>query len=322
MIYNIKKKIRRFSQKNKIIGKIYNYLNKLKVNSLSRMSDEKFAKMKYYENTGRKLNLTNPTTFNEKLWWLKINNRDPLLTTCSDKVEVRDYLIKKGFEDILIPQVGVYSNPKDLEFDKFPDEVFIKTSHGSGRNLIWRRNSEFDYNKFNKEFESFLKQNYYLQSREWNYKNIEPKIVVEEIIKDDSELGLVDYRFLCFDGKVKLILVDTETAASDGTHSPGAKRNVYNQDFELMDIKVSREHFNHELISKPKNFEKMIEISESLSDAFEFCRVDLYNIKGKIYFGEITFYTGGATQIIEPEKWEQKLGSWINLDSDKIVRKL
>lgn len=321
MIYHIKRKIRKLSQNNKIIKKLYKKMNVLKVNSLANLSDEKFAKLKYYENTGRKLDLNNPKTFNEKLWWLKVYNRDSLQTYCSDKVTVREYVMEKGLGNILIPQIGVYDKAEDLEFDKFPAEVFIKTNHGSGRNLIWRRKENFDYENFFQEFNYSLNQNYYLQSREWNYKNIQPKIVVEEIIKDKKNKDLIDYRFLCFDGKVKLLFIDTETVAQDGTHSPHAKRNVYDTDFNLMNIKVSRDHFNTDLVSKPKNFVEMLKIAERLSEPFVFCRVDLYNVDGEIYFGEITFYPGGATQIVEPEFWEKKLGDWIDLNSIKIKKK-
>lgn len=318
MIYNMKSKLRNLSHENKLFNKIYLLANKIKVNALSNLSDEKFAKMKYKENTGKTLNLENPTTFNEKLWWLELNNRDPLLTECSDKVKVREYVRNKGLGHILNEVYGVYDSADDIDFDKFPDRAFIKTNHGSGTNIIWDKSKPFDKDKFRKDFNKSLKQNYYLQSREWNYKNIEPKIIVEKILEDKNNNYLIDYRFFCFDGIVKMVFVDIDTAAEDGTHSPYAKRNIYDKDLNYLDIKVAREQFDKSLISKPENFEKMIEYAEILSEPFPFCRVDFYNIDGDIYFGEITFYPGGATQIVEPEEWEQKMGSWIDLESDKI----
>jgi TupA-like ATPgrasp len=321
MIYKFKKKIRSISNSNKSIKKIYLMLNQIKVTALAKLSDEKFAKIKYKENTGKSLNLDNPITFNEKLWWLKINNRDPLLTICSDKVKVRDYVKECGLEHLLIKNYGVYNKAEDIEFDKLPDKVFLKCNHVSGINMIYDRNNEFNMKAFIDKFNSALTKNYYLQSREWNYKDIKPKIVAEEIIVDSKNNSLIDYRFLCFDGVVKMVFVDIETAAHDGSHNPYAKRNVYDRNFNYLDIKVSREKFSDELIDKPDNFEKMVEYAEILSNPFPFCRVDLYNIDGDIFFGEITFYPGGATQLVEPEEWERKMGSWINLTSKNIKRR-
>ena len=319
MIYHIKNKVRNLSHRNSFINKLYLISNRIKVSLLSILSDEKFAKMKYKENTGRTLNLESPKTFNEKLWWLKLNNRDPLLTKCSDKVRVREYVKECGLEHILNEVYGVYDNANDIDFDELPDKAFIKTNHGSGTNIIWDRNKPFDKAKFRKKFNRALKKNYYWQSREWNYKNIEPKIIVEKILEDKENKSLIDYRFLCFNGVVKMIFVDIETAAEDGSHSPYAKRNVYDKDFNYLNIKVKREQFDSSTIEKPINFDKMIEYAEQLSKPFPFCRVDLYNINGDICFGEITFYPGGATQIVEPEEWELKMGEWIDLKNEKII---
>lgn len=320
MFYNIKNKIRSVSHENTVLNKIYSLANKVKVNLLSGMSDERFAKMKYKENTGHKLNLENPSTFNEKLWWLKINNRDPLLTVCSDKVKVRGYVEECELGHILNETYGVYDDANDIDFTTLPDRAFIKVNHGSGTNIIWDKSNPFDKQKFIKKFNKSLKSNYYLQSREWNYKNIEPKIMIEKILEDKNNTSLVDYRFFCFDGVAKIIFVDIETAAADGSHSPYAKRNIYDTDFNCLDIKVKRERFDESIVKKPKNLKQMIEYAEKLSAPFPFCRVDLYNIDGNIYFGETTFYPGGGTQIVAPEKWEQRMGDWIDLDSEKIKK--
>jgi hypothetical protein len=322
MIFRIKSIFRKLSLKNKLLSQIYSYANRYKVKILSILSDEQYAKLKYKENTGRKLNIKAPNTFNEKLWWLKINNRDPLLTRCSDKFEVRNYIKDKGLEHILVPIYGVYKNAADVNFEKIINKAFIKTNHGSGKNMIWDRDKPFDRSMFIKKFNKYLTENYYLQSREWNYKNIPPLIIVEKLLVDNPLTSLIDYRFLCFDGKVKIVFVDIETAAQDGSHNPYAKRNVYDRNFNQLDIKVSREQFSKDRILKPQNFEIMVEYAEILSAPFIFSRVDLYNIDGTIYFGEITFYPGGCTQIFEPEKYEIQLGSWIDLSSKKICRKL
>ena len=137
---------------------------------------------------------------------------------------------------------------------------------------------------------------------------------------EETNVCLVDYRFLCFDGKPKVIFVDIETASNDGTHNSGARRNVYDSEFNYLEqLKVKREKFDPTLIKKPENFNEMKKYAEKLSEPFVFCRVDLYNVSGKIYFGEITFYPGGGTQILTPEEWELKMGDWIDLKSKKIV---
>jgi hypothetical protein len=320
MNYKIKNYLRTLSNRNPLMKKLYSQANEIKVKNLSHMSDLEYAKYKYKENTGNKLNIENPKTFNEKIWWLKVNNKDPLLTVCSDKYRVREYVTKNGLENILIPLYGVFDSPNDIDFNLLPDKAFIKTNNSSGINYFWDRSKYFDEKWFVKKFNKALKSNYYLQSREWNYKHIEPKIIIEDVISDSSEVGLVDYRFLCFSGKVKLIFADVETAAIDGSHNPDAKRNIYDCDFNyLNDLKVKRDKFDPALLPKPRNFEEMKEYAEILSKPFEFCRVDLYNINGKIYFGEITFYPGGGTQLFEPSDWELKVGKWINLGSEKIV---
>lgn len=321
MFHKIKRVVRNLSYKSEGFKSIYSLLNRAKINILSKVSDEKYAKFTYKENTGKSLNLKSPKTFNEKLWWLKLNNRDPLLTRCSDKVEVRSYIDEMGLGEILIPMIGVYKKAEDIDFNTLPDKAFIKTNHGSGINVLWDRHKSFDKERFIKKFNKALKINYYLQSREWNYRDISPRIIVEEVLEPtDSNFGLIDYKFLCFEGKVKLVLTDVGVAAPDGTHSPEPKRNIHSRDFELINLKIGRENF-HPCLRKPKNYEKMLKYAEEISKPFPHCRVDLYNNNGEIFFGEITFYHGGATQKIEPNHWDLKIGDWIDLESQKIYKK-
>ncbi|WP_217896386.1 ATP-grasp fold amidoligase family protein [Oceanobacillus rekensis] len=321
MIYEIKNKFRKLSHSNKIWKSAYSVANQIKIRLLSEMSDEKFAKLKYKENTGETLNIKDPKTYNEKLWWLKINNRDPLLTICSDKYKVRDYVKDCGLDNILIRTYGIYDSADEIDFREFPEKVIIKCTHGSGTNIIYDKNNKnFETEKFKKKFNVALKQNYYYQSREWNYKNIQSKLIAEEVLEDKGNKSLIDYRFLCFDGKVQLVLVDIDTMAPDGTHAPNAKRNIYDSNFNLIDMKIGRENFDGNLVRKPQNFETMVEYAEILSKPFPHCRVDLYNIEGQIYFGEITFYPGGSTQKITPKEWDIRLGSWIDINSEKILK--
>lgn len=311
MIFTIKKKIRALTYQSLIFKKFYLFLNRMKMLLTRYLSDDAFAKLKYKENTGLTLDLENPKTFNEKLWWLKINHRTSLMTQCSDKAEVRQYLKDLDLGHILTDVQGIYDNPHDVPFEQLEGKFFIKTNHGSGTNLFYDSSKAFDQENFIKLFEASLSKNYYWQSREWNYKNIKPRIIVEKLI--ESEEPLLDYRFFCFHGKVKLIFVDIETAAADGTHNPHAMRNIYDREFNLQDFTVGRKNFDTNLVKKPDNLEEMIAYVEKIASPFIFCRVDLYNIKGKILFGEITFYPGGATQQFSSKQKDLEIGQWINL---------
>lgn len=313
MYFTIKKYIRTLSNKSDFFKSIYIFFNSLKIKLTYNINDEFFAKIKYKENTGKKLNLDNPKYFNEKLWWLKINNRNALMTQCSDKVEVREYLSSINLDNLLTDICGVYEKAEDIPFENLKGKFFIKCNHVSGINAIFDSNNTQNFNreKFNKNFNSALHMNYYFQSREWNYKNIKPKILVENFL--ETEEPLLDFRFFCFHGKVKMIFVDIDTASEDGSHNPHAKRNIYDTNFNLMNFTVGRENFDTNLVQKPDNLDLMIEYAEKISNPFIFCRVDLYNLNGQIKFGEITFYPGGATQQFSSEEADLEVSSWLKI---------
>lgn len=315
-----KKKIRKKLIKNKIICFLLDVKKKFVDKKFNKLSDEEFATKKYKINTGKKLNLNNPTTFDEKLWWLKYHNRDPLLTRCTDKYLVRTYVKECGLEHILNPIYGVYNDPEEIEFNNLPeDRVFFKCNHASGMNAIFDKNKKTDLIKFKKKFKKYLKQNYYFRSREWNYKDIIPKIICEKMLPEDIK-NIYDYRFFCFDGVVKLVLVDTDVCASDGRHHTNSKRCIFDRNFKRVNLKMNKESVKHD-IPKPDNFDEMVKYAEILSTPFVHCRVDLYNIKGKIYFSEITFFNNAGYNIMEPQEWEYTMGNWIDLNSEKIILK-
>lgn len=313
MILFIKHKFRDFSHTNIFLGRVYSKISTIKTKYSSVLSDDLYSKIKYYENTNLKLNLKKPITFNEKLWWLKTNYRTPLMTKCSDKVEVHDYLDGIGLGHLSNTIRGVYDAAEDVPFSEMDGKFFIKCNHVSAVNAFFdsKKGSDFNRKRFNKEFNEALKTNYYYQSREWNYKNIVPKILVEDFIESHSEL--LDYRFFCFHGKVKLIFVDIDTASEDGKHNPNAKRNIYDEQFNLQDFTVGRDNFDASLVKKPNNLQLMIEYAEKIADPFIFCRVDLYNNDGEIKFGEITFYPGGGIQQFSTEEADLLVSSWLDI---------
>ena len=289
---------------------------------LGLIPDEPYAKLFYKVYTGKKLNLKNPTYFNEKMWWLKLNNRDPLLTKCSDKHLAREYVKDCGYEDILLPQVDVFDNADQIDFDKYTFPVVLKCNKDSGGLVFYdpAKKSEFDVRRSRRLLNKALKEKYYLISREWNYKNIPPKIVVEKVVRDQAGNLPRDYRFFCFDGVPKVLMMDIGVVDEDGHHVYAYPRNLYDMDFKKLPFRFGRDSYNGP-VEKPINFERMKEIAAQLSKPFPMCRVDLYNIDGKIYFGELTFYHGGCCQEITPEEWDLKLASWIDLNNPKIVKK-
>lgn len=278
-----------------------------------------YARLYFKKNYGYSFDLNKPITFNEKLWWLHIFNRDPLTTICTDKVLVREYVSECGLSHILNEVYAIYTNTTEIEIADLPNEFFMKCNHFSNGNFWCKDKNEFPIIKVKKKMNKLLKKNYYWNSREWNYKNIEPKIICEKVLKDNySTVGLIDYRFFCFEGKAEFLCVDIETTSDDGSHYSDAKRNVYDLDFNNLNVRLRRPNFDETLIKKPENFNLMIEYANILSKSFVACRVDFYNIDGEIIFGEITFHQGGSHDIT-PSEYQHNWGDLINLKSEKII---
>ena len=324
IIYKIKKKLHTLGKSGTSLRMLYFYGKYGLAKFLGLIwSEEHYAKWFYHLYTQKELDLKNPKTYDHRLWWLKLNNRDPKLTMCSDKVAVRDYVKECGYENILIPQLDVFTSLKDLDLSKYNEEVIVKCNHNSGGHLFYNPEKPMEKKAIKnaeKRLKFILKNNASVLSREWNYKNIPPKIIVEKVIRNHlGELPL-DYKFMCFDGEPKLLFLDLGVMTSQNTYNPDYPRNIYDMDFNLLPVYETRPNADYE-VPKPENFDKMVEIARKLSQPFPHCRVDLYNIDGNIFFGEITFYHGGGCNKIEPEEWDLKMGSWIDLNSPKIVLK-
>ena len=323
LLLHIKNKLRLWSDKSKIGNIVFQFARNCLANVLLLKSDESYAKWFYKLYTGKKLNLDDPKTLDEKIWWLKLNNRDPLLTKCSDKILVRDYVKELGYEDILIPQVAIFDKATDIDFSIFNEEVIFKCNSGSGENCFYNPidnvKKQSSQKAIVKRMKLALKNQPFKYSREWNYKNIKRKISVEKVIRDKNGQLPMDYKFMCFDGEPKLLFLDIGLIDENNIYNHNYPRNIYDMDFNLLPVKETRENYNGE-IKKPENFDKMIEIATKLSKPFPFCRVDLYNIDGKIYFGEITFYHGGGCNDIQPQEWDYKIGGWIDINSPKIIK--
>ena len=320
----IKRAVIKISEKGLIGKMIYQHIKYDTAKFLGVVwSEEQYAKWFYHLYTGKELNLDNPQRFDEKLWWLKLNNHDPMLTICSDKYSVRSYVTEKGYGETLIEQLDVLDSVARLDVKKYGCEIVAKCTHNSGGHLFYDpqkplSDKEIQIAKSNLKY--ILHQNASVLSCEWNYKNIMPRIVVEKVIRDRSGNLPLDYKFMCFDGEPKLLFLDLGVINPDSSYNHDYPRNIYDMDFRLMPFKETRPNTDYP-VNKPENFEYMVEMARTLSQPFPYCRVDLYNVDGKVYFGEITFYHGGGCNDIQPEEWDYKMGSWIKLDSSKIVKK-
>ncbi len=315
----IKSKVYALTEKNGLIKYMYLVLHNVKVRKRLSLTDDEFAKKYYYEATKKQLNLETPQSFDEKQWWLKIHYRNPLMTQCVDKYRVREYVSACGLEHILNELYDVYDGISEIDLSKLPSEFFIKTNHGCACNFLYNDRNKYLMENILIKMEKNLKENYYYQSREWPYKNVKPKIIAEKVLKSQNNTPLIDFRFLCFEGKCHYIFIDIDTADEQGRHKVHAKRNVYSKSFELLPVKVGRDNFAPELIQKPENLDEMIAYVEILSKPFPFVRVDLYNVDGKIIFGEMTFYHAGSSSVFDPWSFSDELGDLIKLPNDEYV---
>ncbi len=270
------------------------------------LSDKIVLKIQFKKNLGSKLNLPNPQTFNEKLQWLKLNDRKDIYTTMVDKYDVKKYVANIIGEKYIIPTLGVYNKFNDINFDELPNQFVMKCTHDSGGLVIVKDKNKLDIKTARKKINKSLKRNYYYAGREWPYKNVKPRIIVEKYMTDNGE-SLKDYKFFCFNGKPEVMYI------SDGSHTNNQRIAFFDSNFKSLDIK-RKDYNNYDMLpAKPKNFEKMKELASILSKDIPHLRVDFYEINGKIYFGELTFYTCSGYIPFENEKWDKKLGDLIDL---------
>jgi hypothetical protein len=273
------------------------------------LPDEEFLKRAYRANLGHELDLENPQTFNEKLQWLKLYNRRPEYTIMVDKYRVRDYIAEKLGEEYLIPLLGVWNDPDEIDFDALPNQFVLKCNHNSGLGMcICKDKSKLDIKKVKKELIKGLKQDYYLTGREWPYKDVPRKIICEKYMTDDSGTELSDYKIHNFNGVPKVILVCSERFSNSGLHE-----DFYDVNWKKIDLKRPEHPTSEQEVNKPKELEKMLIFSEKLSKNYPFMRTDFYEVNGQLYFGEITLYPTSGFASFEPEEWDETFGEWIKL---------
>lgn len=276
--------------------------------------DKAMLKFQYKVKTGKTLNLYNPKRYTEKLQWYKLYYRNPLMTLCSDKYSVREYVKEKGLEDILNPLYGAYEDVNDIDFDSLPNSFALKNTSGAGGNIFIEDKRYADIEKIKQVADKWLKTKSVRYGREWSYYNIKPRLIIERLLDRDENKDIPDYKFFCFNGEVKYLYTMVDYTDN---HDNG-KCSFFTPEFEKLPYRRSEFPPIEKDIKKPKNFDKMIEIAEVLSKDFPHVRVDLYNIKGKIVFGELTFYNASGYTVFEPDEFDFILGN--EFDLPKIIK--
>lgn len=269
-------------------------------------------KIDYYIRLGKHINLSSPATFNEKLQWLKLHDRKPEYRNMVDKYEVRKYIAETIGEIYLIPLLGVYDFFDDIDFNTLPEQFVLKCTHDSGGIIICKDKSKFDIDAARIKINNYLKRNYYYHGMEWPYKNVKPRIICEKYMADDTGIDLKDYKFMCFNCEVKCCNVCLNRNSLTGLNI-----DFYDMDWNLMPFERQDHPSSGTIIPKPENFEEMIIFAEMLSKDKSFVRVDFYEICGKLYFGELTFYPGSGFMKFIPESYDNLLGSWLDLSQNK-----
>ena len=278
---------------------LYKYL-------LQFIPDILWIKVRFRVKLGYWPNLKSPQTYNEKLQWLKLHNKNPLYTQLVDKIEVRNYIKEKIGSEYLVPLLGTWNSFDDIDFDKLPNQFVLKTNHDSGGLVICQNKNKLDLNKVKRKLTESLKFNYYWALREWPYKNVKPRILCEKFLNEDNEECLTDYKFFCFNGIPKIMYISKDRAAQPTT-------DFFDMDFNHLNIRMKDP--NSKIIpQKPQNFDKMKALATILAKDKPHIRVDFFCIHDKIYAGELTFFHMSGFSHIYPIEWEKTLGSWISLN--------
>lgn len=275
-------------------------------------SDKFYLKVAFRDQMGYSLDLKNPRSFSEKLQWLKLYNRDPRYTVMVDKVKAKEYVASIIGEEYIIPTLGVWEDPDDIDFGQLPDRFVLKCNHNSGLGMyICKDKSKMDVEKVKKELRKGLAQDYYINNREWPYKDV-PRRAFAEAYMEDEYGELRDYKWFCFDGEVKALFIATDR--SKGDHA--TRFDFFDENFNHLPF--TNGHPNADVLpEKPKMFGKMKELAAKLSKGIPHVRIDFYEVGDRVYFGEMTFFHWSGFMPYEPEEWDYKFGEWINLDNIK-----
>ena len=279
------------------------------------------ARIRYFARFKKPLDLKNPQTLNEKILFLSLKTDTTMWTDCTDKYKARDYVKQCGLEDILVKLYGVWDKASDIDFNQLPDEFVLKATHGSGDIKVVTDKSKLNIPELVAEFDKDLKTVYGALESGHHYMRIQPRMIAEELLHNDPEtakisFSIIDYKIWCFNGKVHWLWA----CANRDEHTTEVM--TYDIDWNAYpEYSIFENDYRHgEILPKPKNLKRMIEVAEILAKPFPCVRVDLYNIDGKIYFGELTFTSYGGLQDFYTDEFQQLAGSQIDLSEVKVVR--
>lgn len=272
-------------------------------------SDKEYLSKMFKYRMGYPIDWANPRTYSEKLQWLKIYDHNPLYTQLVDKYEVKNYVKEKIGCEYIAKLIGVWDFPEQIDYDSLPEKFVLKTTHGGGNCgvIICKDKSKLDKERTKQILESSMKYNLYRDSREWPYKNVKRRIIAEEYLEDAATKDLRDYKFFCFNGIIKALFVATDRQTRTEPFF-----NFFDENYNSLDFKQGHPRADVPPV-KPSNFEEMKALAKKLSEGFPHVRVDLYEANNRIYFGELTFYHFGGMVKFEPEEWDNKFGSWLDL---------
>lgn len=273
---------------------------------LTFLDDATYLKMRYALKMGKRLDLDDPKTFNEKLQWLKLHDRNPLYTTLVDKAAVKPWVAERiGWEHV-VPTLGVWDSFDKIDFDELPERFVLKCTHDSGGLAICRDRATFDMDAARKKIEKSLRRNYYFHGREWPYKDVCPRVLAEEYLDSPATSEITDYKLMCFNGRARCAFTCTGRAGGD------LRVDFFDLDWNRLPF---TRHYSASDVppEAPLRLHEMVGISERLAKGMPFVRVDFYEVAGETYFGELTFYPGNGMEEFDPEQWDEELGSWVTL---------
>ncbi|WP_026978341.1 ATP-grasp fold amidoligase family protein [Flavobacterium tegetincola] len=274
--------------------------------ALRELSDQEAVISLYKTYSGRVPNLDNPKTFSEKQQWMKLNYHNPLMTTCADKYEVRQYVTQKGYAHLLNGVLGVYDKIEQLDVAQLPAQFVLKATHGSGWNLVCTDKSKINWWIWKKIMNVWLHNNIFWPGREWPYKNMKPRLIAEPFLKDNSG-QLMDFKLFCFSGKVHFI------QANKGRGTDNHAQNFYDLDWNILPFGKNLKPRPDIDIPAPVNLKEMARIAVDLVGDLPFVRVDFYEVDDKIIFGEMTFYPKSGLPDFTPPEYDQILGDLLIL---------
>lgn len=274
---------------------------------LNKLSDKAYLSIIYRANLKKKMNWKEPKTFNEKLQWLKINDRQPIYSTMVDKYEVKQYVSDKIGEEHVIPTVGgPWNTPDEIDFDALPDQFVLKTTHDCGGAVICKDKRGLDQNKTKEFLQKHLQHKYFFYCREWPYKNVPPRIFAEQFISDEVNKVLPVYKIFCFQGNPRIIQAIMNDKQENETV------DYYDTQWERLTIKQVFPN-SEKPLPRPEQLDTMLYIAKELSKGHPFIRIDLYEANHQVLFSEFTFYSDAGLGKFEPEEWDEILGSWLIL---------